>query len=1096
LKGRLLLATRIVLAGAILASLVLAYMTWRMVSLNSVAKRRLAGRLISDGKLHLHANALSPAQLLFLHAYREVSEEQRGPGDRLRLDLDWPRLPSPTRMLSTPGVDVTQLSDDGRFVMVQMRSGDQRNAGELRLHVRHDAAKDHDADRGITITQAQFAAWQPRGQRFVTRRETGGSQATELQVWDAERIWQSQKAEATSPPLTTPVNAQFIDFSADGKCLAAAAGKTVHAWTAGDVALAAVGDRENAVQWHDHVLDHPQRITAICISPGSVRRAPDAIPLIFSSSPGNAWLSRADGQPLMPANEGTSSASYQALALPHSVAVRAAAFSPDGRCVAAACSDARLRIWVTSPAGMRDPLELSPDAPNVSRVLFSWDGRLLAAASDDGNAYVWDLESDTYCYLPHGARIFDIAFSPDGMFLATAGRDRSAQVWRPSFGSKWLPRPGDRLGSPIFHIGSVVRVRFLPDCRTLFTATDSSGAGDGYAAMWALPPDELFPDVRHIPGHLAAQGIQQFGSSLRLATILSPSTSGARVDFSSLNLGIVTSESSPGEILGTTNRMARVTSLKLGDPEQESNELEDADVNYVALSRTGRHVITVDSLRQVQIRDLATGRSPASWTESRVVRLAACDSLRQTAVTITESAKGSTIRFWDWGSSVRPAQGPRRPFEQVELTGETANFVKFSYGGGLVVVATTSLTNSRRCLAHVYRIHQGEQGDESAWHVKQLGEVKHEQTISYADFDRSLTRLVTCSLHDEAIITTIGDGMASQGHILRHTADVNFAVFAPGPHGDEYVITCSDDNTARVWNASNGVPVTDELLHGGYVRHAAVSGDRRILVTASLDATASFWEIETGRFVGQLPHSAPVHHVSFTPGGDQLITISSPNPILGTLPSAGGAPERVSPDARATVRFWNLTSRPPLGDYDEGDELRKYVELLAARRIVTDQDSLSRLELIGIRDRWRALGGDLARSAQPGATSLQDGAYWNERGEPFAAAWHYRQAAASGGHEMRSKASEAESFADARTDTTMQGIAERLERAARDRHAAELALKRSQLEPSPPPPPTENVEQLQKQVQELQQLNDIFQQQVLNRDKELYETKVKGGVYP
>jgi len=62
------------------------------------------------------------------------------------------------------------------------------------------------------------------------------------------------------------------------------------------------------------------------------------------------------------------------------------------------------------------------------------------------------------------------------------------------------------------------------------------------------------------------------------------------------------------------------------------------------------------------------------------------------------------------------------------------------------------------------------------------------------------------------------------------------------------VVTASDDQTARVWDAVTGTPVTPPLEHHGPVQVAAWSPDGTRVVTAGFDHTARVWTlpIDTG----------------------------------------------------------------------------------------------------------------------------------------------------------------------------------------------------------------------------------------------------------
>ena len=60
------------------------------------------------------------------------------------------------------------------------------------------------------------------------------------------------------------------------------------------------------------------------------------------------------------------------------------------------------------------------------------------------------------------------------------------------------------------------------------------------------------------------------------------------------------------------------------------------------------------------------------------------------------------------------------------------------------------------------------------------------------------------------------------------------------------IVTASEDQTARVWDAATGQPESEPLRHAGSVRDAefSASGDR--VVTASNDGTARVWDVLSG----------------------------------------------------------------------------------------------------------------------------------------------------------------------------------------------------------------------------------------------------------
>ncbi|MFH1047143.1 MAG: hypothetical protein V1738_02470, partial [Patescibacteria group bacterium] len=109
-----------------------------------------------------------------------------------------------------------------------------------------------------------------------------------------------------------------------------------------------------------------------------------------------------------------------------------------------------------------------------------------------------------------------------------------------------------------------------------------------------------------------------------------------------------------------------------------------------------------------------------------------------------------------------------------------------------------------------------------------------------------------------------------------------------------YVLTGSDDGTARLWDAGTGEFVREFTGHSGYVLSVAFSPDGRYVLTGSYDRTARLWDVETGETARELSgygditvrhwdpesgefvrtiagHRGWVMSVAFSPGGRRLV---------------------------------------------------------------------------------------------------------------------------------------------------------------------------------------------------------------------------------
>src|SRR5256885_16621995 len=96
-----------------------------------------------------------------------------------------------------------------------------------------------------------------------------------------------------------------------------------------------------------------------------------------------------------------------------------------------------------------------------------------------------------------------------------------------------------------------------------------------------------------------------------------------------------------------------------------------------------------------------------------------------------------------------------------------------------------------------------------------------------------------------------------------HTAVIHSVTFSPD---GQWILTTSEDQTAKLWDASSGREVLALTGHTGAVRSAAFSPDGRQIVTPSDDHTARVWETTSGRELLQLRgHIGPVLSATFSP---------------------------------------------------------------------------------------------------------------------------------------------------------------------------------------------------------------------------------------
>ena len=102
----------------------------------------------------------------------------------------------------------------------------------------------------------------------------------------------------------------------------------------------------------------------------------------------------------------------------------------------------------------------------------------------------------------------------------------------------------------------------------------------------------------------------------------------------------------------------------------------------------------------------------------------------------------------------------------------------------------------------------------------------------------------------------------------------NASSAAFSPEGTR-IVTVSDDNTARVWDAVTGKTVAVLGGHEGEVRSAAFSPDGSRILSVS-DNAAFVWDAATGKPTVVLTgHQEPVRSAAFSPDGSRIVTASN-----------------------------------------------------------------------------------------------------------------------------------------------------------------------------------------------------------------------------
>ncbi|MFO1501293.1 MAG: protein kinase [Verrucomicrobiota bacterium] len=179
----------------------------------------------------------------------------------------------------------------------------------------------------------------------------------------------------------------------------------------------------------------------------------------------------------------------------------------------------------------------------------------------------------------------------------------------------------------------------------------------------------------------------------------------------------------------------------------------------------------------------------------------------------------------------------------------------------------------------------------------------HAAAVRSVAFSPDGRRLVTVS-DDQTVKVWEADTGRELPPLRGHTNQVTSAVFSPDGN---HIATASWDETARIWDASTGQEVRRLVGHGSRLSAVAFSPDGKRVATASWNSTAKLWDADTGKELLTLAgHNGSVSAVAFSADSERVATGSEDRSAIIWDVATGKALHSLKGPKGHTTIIWSL----------------------------------------------------------------------------------------------------------------------------------------------------------------------------------------------